>query len=62
MVLVNYNIPPWKAIKKGHVMLALLIPGKHKVENMDVYLESLIEEFMVLQEGVAIHDMSRPLD
>ena len=61
VVLVNYNIPPWKAIKKGHVMLALLILGKHKVKNMDVYLEPLIEELMLLWEGIEIHDVSRPL-
>ena len=28
VLLVNYNIPPWLAIKKGHVMLSLIIPGK----------------------------------
>ena len=41
---VNYNIPPWLAIKKGHLLLSLLIPGKHKVKNFDVYMQPLIEE------------------
>lgn len=27
VLLINYNIPPWLAIKKGHVMLTVLIPG-----------------------------------
>jgi hypothetical protein len=28
VMLVNYNLPPHMAIKKGHIMLSLLIPGK----------------------------------
>ena len=48
------------AIKKGFVMLSLLIPGPHKVKNMDVYLEPLIEELEILWEGVQVHDVSRP--
>jgi hypothetical protein len=27
VLLINYNIPPWLAIKKGHVMLPVIIPG-----------------------------------
>ena len=60
VVLVNYNLPPWMAIKKGFVMFSLLIPDPHKVKNMDVYLESLIEELEILWEGVQVHDVSRP--
>ena len=30
VVLVNYNIPPWLSIKKGHLIWSLLIPGKEK--------------------------------
>ena len=33
-------------------MLSLLVPGKYKVKNMDVYLEPLIEELEeVIMEG-----------
>lgn len=59
VVLVNYNIPPWLSIKKGFLILALLIPGKYKVKNMDVYMEPLIEELEILWRGIHVHDISR---
>jgi hypothetical protein len=34
VVLVNYNLPLHMAIKKGHVMLGLLILRKYKVKNI----------------------------
>ena len=46
--LVNYNIPPWLATKKGHLFLALIVPGKYKVKTMDVYLAPLVEELRTL--------------
>jgi hypothetical protein len=51
VALVNYNLPPHMGIKKGHIMLAVLIPGKYKVTNMDVYLALLVEELQLLWEG-----------
>jgi hypothetical protein len=39
-------------------MLVLLIPGKYKVTNMDVYLAPLVEELQLLWEGVRMVDMS----
>lgn len=60
VVVVNYNLPPWEATKKGNILLSLLIPGKHKVKNMDVYLEPLIEELHELWRGVTVMDVSRP--
>jgi hypothetical protein len=59
VVLVNYNLPPHMAIKKGHIMLSLLIPGKYKVANMDVYLAPLVEEMQILWQGVQVEDMSK---
>ena len=59
VVLVNYNIPPWLCIKKGHLLLALLIPGKYKVKNMDVYLAPTMDELKQLWEGIPIQDLSR---
>ena len=47
------------ATKTGFVMLALLIPGPHKVRNMDIYLEPLIEELEILWRGIQVHDVSR---
>lgn len=58
--LVNYNLPPWLAIKKGHLLLSLIVPGKHKVKNMDVYLAPLIEELLTLWDGIQVVDMSKP--
>ena len=61
MVLINYNIPPWEATKKGNILLSLLIPGKYKVKNMDVYLEPLIEELQDLWRGIQVMDDTRPI-
>jgi hypothetical protein len=47
------------AIKKGHIMLSLLILGKYKVANMDVYWVPLVEEMQILWQGVEVEDMSR---
>lgn len=59
VVLVNYNIPPWLTIKKGHLLLALIVPGKYKVKNMDIYLAPLVDELQVLWDGIPILDLSR---
>ncbi|MCO5578738.1 hypothetical protein L7F22_032583 [Adiantum nelumboides] len=59
VVLVNYNIPPWLSIKKGHLILSLLIPGKRKVKDMSVYLAPLIEELQDLWTGIKVVDNSR---
>ena len=58
-MVVNYNIPPWEATKKGNILLSLLILGKHKVKNMDVSLEPLIEDLQGLWRGVEVLDVSR---
>ena len=60
VVLMNYNLPPSMAIKKGHLMLSLLIPRKHKLKHMYVYLKSLIAELEELWRGVVVVDVSRP--
>ena len=57
MVLVNYNIPPWICIKKGGLLLSLLILGKYKVKNMDVYLAPMVAEFKQIWEGIPIQDL-----
>ncbi|KAL3683218.1 hypothetical protein R1sor_001240 [Riccia sorocarpa] len=38
VVLMNYNVPPWLANKKGFLLLALIIQGPKKVKNIDIYL------------------------
>ncbi|MCO5577427.1 hypothetical protein L7F22_031259 [Adiantum nelumboides] len=59
VVLVNYNIPPWMSIKKGHLILSLLIPDKRKVKDMSVYLAPLIKELQDLWTGIKVVDNSR---
>ena len=34
MILVNYNIPPWLCIQKGHLLLSLIILGERKPRNL----------------------------
>ena len=48
VVFVNYNIPPWLTIKKGHLILALLVTGKYKAKNMNVYMAVVMEELQTL--------------
>ena len=59
VVVVNYNLPLSMAIKKGHLMLFLLIPRTHKVKNVNVYLEPLIDELEELWKGIEVTDLSR---
>ena len=59
MALVNYNIPPWLCIKKGHMILSLIIPGKRKPTNLQVYLAPLIEELHIMWQGIDVEDKSR---
>jgi hypothetical protein len=46
--LIVYNIPPWMSVRKEHLMLTLIVPGKKKVKNMDVYIVPFIEEMQLL--------------
>ena len=59
VIVVNYNFPPWLTIKKGHLLLALLVLGRHKVKNMDIYLAPLIKELQILWDGIPINNMSQ---
>ena len=62
VVLVNYNIPPWMTTKKGHLILSLIVPGRYKVKNMDVYLQPLVDELKELWSGIEVLDKSKRLD
>ena len=61
MVVINNNIPPWLSMKNEHLMLALIVPGRIQVKNMDVYLQPLINEFNKLWKGIQVYDLSRPI-
>ena len=63
VLLLNYNLPPWLTTKKFFVMLTLLILEKESVrnENIDIYMEPLMEELEELWIGVQAHDVSKSL-
>ncbi len=59
MVLLNYNLPPWLVTKRHFFKLALIIPGKESCtsNNVDVYLEHLIEKLQLLWKWVEAFDV-----
>ena len=59
VIIVNYNIPPWLSIKKGHLILALIVLGKYKVKNLDVYMEPLIDELEIPRRVITMYYISR---
>ncbi|XP_060215394.1 uncharacterized protein LOC132642147 [Lycium barbarum] len=61
IVLMVYNVPSWMSMKQEYCMLSLLISGSRSPENdIDIYLQPLIEELKVLWElGVDTYDASR---
>jgi len=62
VLLFIYNLPPWLTTKCFFVILALIIPRKEYVknENINVYLQPLLEELEMLWVGVMIVDVIRP--
>ncbi|XP_057756143.1 uncharacterized protein LOC130975353 [Arachis stenosperma] len=58
VVLMVYNLPLWMSMKPDYFMLSLLILGPQSPENdIDVYLQPLIEELKELWEsGVETYD------
>lgn len=44
VVVINNNIPPWLSVKNEHLMLALIVRGRREVDDMEVYLQPLIDE------------------
>ena len=45
-------------MKNEHLMLALIVPGRRKVKNMDVYLQPLVDELKELWDGINVYDVS----
>ncbi|XP_073117096.1 uncharacterized protein [Elaeis guineensis] len=58
VVLIPYNLPPWQCMKDPYFMMTLLIPDPKCPENdIDVYLQPLIEELKELWDiGVETYD------
>ncbi|XP_026449456.1 uncharacterized protein LOC113349663 [Papaver somniferum] len=60
VVLMPYNLPPFKCMKQPFFMMSLLIPGPQAPDNdIDVYLRPLIDELKELWDvGVENRDVS----
>ena len=58
VILVTYNLPPWLCMKRNFIMLTLLISGLKQPDNdIDVYLEPLIDDMRLLWEvGVDVYN------
>ncbi|KAL5846310.1 hypothetical protein ACOSQ3_009834 [Xanthoceras sorbifolium] len=60
VVLVTYNLLPWKCMSKENLILTLLIPGpKLRGNDIDVYVQPLIDDLNELwHTGVEVNDAS----
>ncbi|XP_025661384.1 uncharacterized protein [Arachis hypogaea] len=57
VILISYNLPPWLCMKQTSFILSTLIPGpKMPSNNIDVYLQPLIDELKKLWDGVETYD------
>ncbi|GJT54026.1 hypothetical protein Tco_0989080 [Tanacetum coccineum] len=58
VLLCIYNLPPWLCMKRKYIMMSLLIQGpKQPGNDIDVYLEPLIEDMKKLWDsGVEVYD------
>ena len=62
VVVISKNTPPpWLFVKNEHLRLALIVPCKIHVNNMDAYLQPMINELKELWEGIHVSDVSRPI-
>ncbi|XP_004289416.1 PREDICTED: uncharacterized protein LOC101293241 [Fragaria vesca subsp. vesca] len=59
ILLFPYNLPPWMCMKEPYTFLSLLIPGpRGPGNNIDVYLEPLIDELNIWWEhGAETYDI-----
>ena len=57
VLLSIYNLPPWLCMKRRYIMLCLLISGPIESGNdIDVYLQPLIEDLQELWRGKQVYD------
>jgi hypothetical protein len=48
------------SVRKEHLMLTLIVPRKHQVKNMDVYIAPFIDEMQTLWKGIRMYHISCP--
>ena len=58
VILIPYNLPPWMCMKQQNWIMSMIIPGpKSPGNNIDVYLQPLIDELNVLwEDGAETYD------
>ena len=61
VILVPYNLPPWKCMKTPFTIMSLLIHSrKAPTRDIDLYLQPLIEELKKLwTDGIDTYDISK---
>ena len=63
IMLVPYNLPPCICMKQTSLMLSMIIPGPDSPGNdVDVYLQPLIDEVLQLWKGVETFDASSKME
>ncbi|XP_049406168.1 uncharacterized protein LOC125869771 [Solanum stenotomum] len=59
VILIPYNLPPWLCMKQPYMILSTIIDGPCAPGNdIDVYLQPLVDELKELWVGVATYDIS----
>ncbi|XP_025703763.1 uncharacterized protein [Arachis hypogaea] len=60
VILILYNLPPWLCMKQTSFILSMIILGpKMPGNNIDVYLEPLVDELKQLWDGVETYDANK---
>ncbi|CAN1746087.1 hypothetical protein LINPERHAP1_LOCUS2678 [Linum perenne] len=60
IILMPYNTPPWECMKSTGMILSSIIPGKKVPDNdINIYLQPLINELKILWEGVEAYDAAK---
>ncbi|KAG8485488.1 hypothetical protein CXB51_021843 [Gossypium anomalum] len=58
VMLVPYKLPPWICMKQSSFILSMIISGEKGPRNdIDIYMQPLIEELKLLWAGVETYDV-----
>jgi hypothetical protein len=59
--VVPYSLPPWACMDQSNFMMALLIPFPTSPrKDFDVFMEPLVEDILMLWNGVSMYDALSP--
>ena len=48
------------SVRKEHLILTLIVPGKDQDKNMEAFLARFIDEMQLLWKGIRMYDISHP--